>query len=224
MTPAREAGILPDMDLVELSRRLENLVRIGTVLDVDHRSARCRVKSGKLETNWLIWFNLRAGATRTWDPPTVGEQAIVLSPSGVIENGIVIYGLNSDAHPAPSESPDEHVTAYPDGARTAYNHAIGALTITGIKTATVQAAEHVTIDSPESTFTGNVLIKGTLTVEDLLSYLNGIAGSGGSAGNSNRITGDFIHEGGVLSSNGIVLHLHFHNFVQPGAGNSGGPQ
>lgn len=224
MTPAREDGILPDMTLVELSRQLENIVRIGTVHSVDHRAVRCRVQSGKLITHWLRWHTPRAGNTRTWDPPTIGEQAIVLSPSGVLENGIVFYGLNSDDRPAPSDNADEHVTVYPDGARTTYNHASGALTINGIKTATVQAAEHVTVDCPESTFTGNVLIKGTLTVDDLLTYLNGIAGSGGSAGNGNRITGDFLHQDGVLSSNGIVLHLHVHGGIQPGGNNTDGPK
>lgn len=222
MTPAREAGILPDMDLVELSRRLENLVRIGTVHSVDHAGVRCRVKSGELVTNWLRWHTPRAGETRTWDPPTVGEQAIVLSPSGEIGNGLVFYGFNSDAHPAPSGSADEHVTIYPDGARTAYNHASGALAITGIKTATVQAAEHVTVDCPESTITGNVQINGTLTVDKLITYKAGMQGTGG-AGASAIIDGNIELTGDVVAG-GISLRGHTHGGVQPGGGNTGAPK
>lgn len=202
------------MDLVELSRRLENIVRIGTVHSVDHAAVRCRVQSGELVTQWLPWHTPRAGATTTWDPPTVGEQAIVLSPSGEPAGGVVFYGFNSDAHPAPSASPDEHVIAYPDGARITYNHATSALTATGIDTALIQAATSVTLDTPLTHCTGK------LTVDDLLTYGNGIAGTGGD--NLNVVTGDFIQTDGVLSSEGTVLHEHVHS-NGGGVGNSGPP-
>ncbi|MBM3114962.1 phage baseplate assembly protein V [Jeongeupia naejangsanensis] len=200
----------------EQPRRLESLIRTGTIAAVDHAGALCRVQTGGLKSEWLQWITLRAGTTRTWSAPTVGEQCLVLSPSGETAAGIVLVGLYSDANPAPSGSPDEHLTQYPDGAVIRYNHAAGALDVTGIKTAKVEASDKVTVDSPTSEFSGDVLIKGDLvvkgkaTIEQLLSYLAGLAGSGGSAGGNSRITGDFIHEGGQLSSNGVVLHLHIH--------------
>lgn len=122
VTPAREAGNLSGMDLVELSRLVENLLRIGTIHSVDHAAVRCRVQTGKLVTDWLRWHTPRAGETRTWNPPTVGEQALVLSPSGEPANGVVFYGFNCTDHPAPSDSPDKHITDYPDGAFTVYDH------------------------------------------------------------------------------------------------------
>jgi phage baseplate assembly protein V len=205
----------------DLERRLDNLIRLGTVAEVDHAHALCRVQTGGILTAWLPWVPLRAGNTRTWCPPTVGEQVIVLSPSGEPGAGVVLPAVYTGAHDQPSNSPDDHVTLYPDGARIAYNHATHALTVTGIDTATVQASTHVTVDCPESTITGNVLIKGTLTVQDLLTYQNGLRGSGGS-GNGNTITGPITHQGGNLSSNDIVLHTHTH----PGdsGGTTGGPQ
>lgn len=192
------------MDLVELSRLVENLIRIGTILAVDHDAVRCRVKSGKLETNWLRWHTPRAGETRTWDPPTVGEQCIVLSPSGEIGNGVVFYGFNSDSHPAPSASADKHITYFPDGATFSYDHAASHLSIAGIATATIVASESITHDTPLTHLTGK------LVVDDLLTYKNGLRGSGGTDGNGNVITGDFIHDEGILSSHGIVLHTHDH--------------
>ena len=39
-----------------------------------------------------------------------------------------------------------------------------------------------------------------------------------------RTGGDFAHAGGTLSSNGIALATHTHTGVQPGGGNTGGPQ
>lgn len=193
------------MDLVELSRLLENLIRVGTILAVDHDAERCRVQSGHLETDWLRWLALRAGKTRTWEPPTVGEQCIVLSPSGAIENGIVLYGINAAAVPAPSHDPNVHVIAeYPDGARIEYDHARGHLSAAGIKTGIIQADTRITLDTPDT------LVTGRLTVEDLLTYRNGLRGAGGKS-NGNMVTGDFIHGGdGALSSYGIVLHTHDH--------------
>lgn len=213
------------MDITELSRRLENMIRLGTVAAVDHAARRVRVQSGELLTQWLKWITPRAGNTRTWDPPTIDEQVMILSPSGVLENGLVMPSVFSDAHDAPSISPDEHVTLYPDGARVAYNHATGALTATGITTALVQAAESVTADTPMTHATGNVKIDGTLEVDGLITYHSGMRGeAGGGGGSAIVINGNLIHEDGVLQSNGVVLHTHTHGGVQPGGGNTGGPQ
>lgn len=193
----------------DLSRLIENLIRTGTVSQVDHARAMCRVKSGALETDWLPFTAHRAGNTRTWSPPTAGEQVLIMSPSGEPGAGIVITGIYATAHPAPSDSPDEHVTEYPDGARISYNHVSGHLAVTSIKTGVIQAATSITLDTPLTHCTGE------LTVDGLLTYGNGLAGTGG--GNGNAISGDFTHADGSLSSNGIVLHTHTH----PG---TGGPQ
>lgn len=209
------------MDLTELSRRLENLLRIGTVHSVDHGQARCRVQSGELVTQWLPWIERRAGQTTTWNPPTIGEQCMVLSPSGEPAGGVVIYGTYSAANAAPSESPDEHVTLYPDGTRISYDHVKGHLEVSGIKTALVKASTSVTLDTPLTHITGQCV------VDDLLTYKNGLAGTGG--GNGSKITGSIKHEGthtqtgGSLSSNGVVLDAHAHTGVEPGGSNTGGP-
>lgn len=219
-------------DIADLIRRLESLIRYGTIAEVQMAPPRVRVKSGGLTTIWRPWISLRAGDTTEWDPPTVGEQCVFFSPSGEPTTGFALVGLFSDAHPAPSSSPDEHVRLFPDGARITYNHATGALSATGIKTALVQAAEHVTVDSPESTFTGNVQINGNLTVDgqalikSLLTYMSGMAGQGGSGGGT-AITGPINHQGeftntGSVSSNGIVLDSHRHPDAH--GGTTGAPQ
>lgn len=203
------------MDLAELSRRLENVIRFGTILEVDHASTRCRVKSGKLDTNWLRWFEARAGETKTWNPPTVGEQCVIFSPSGEVENGMVFYGAPSDVIDTPSHDPVKHIVKLPDGATFTYDHAASHLEITGIKTATICASDSITNDTPLTHCTGR------LTVDDLLTYGNGIAGTGGDWGNV--ITGNFFHTEGVLNSNGIVVHDHGHENVMVGGDVSGKP-
>ncbi len=209
------------MDLVELSRRLENLIRFGTIHSVDHAAKRCRVQTGGLVSQWLPWMEARAGETRTWNPPTVGEQCVILSPSGEPAGGMVFFGAPSDLIDTPSHDPVKHVIKFPDGATFTYDHNASHLSITGLKTAEIVASESITLDTPLTHITGQCVI------DDLLTYKNGLAGTGGS--NNNIVTGTFTHNGtfthtgGNLSSNGKVLHTHTHTGVQPGGGNTGAP-
>lgn len=143
------------------ARRLESLIRPGVISEIDHAAARCRVTTGGLTTDWLPWISRRAGATRDWNPPTQGEQVLVVSPSGETGAGFVILGIYSDANPAPSSSPDEHLWLFPDGARILYNHKTGALQVSGVKLCSVESASivlrgSVTIDGPV-TQTGGAL-------------------------------------------------------------------
>lgn len=204
-----------ELQLADLARRVANMIRTGRVAEVDHAGPRVRVQSGELLTEWLPWQTRRAGNTRTWDPPTVGEQVMILSPSGEPAAGIVIQALYCQDHPAPDASPNTHVIEFPDGARIAYDHASHALDFTAVATVRVVAAESVTLDTPYTRITGQ------LEVDDLITYHSGMVGEGGG-GNAVTITGDFVHEQGVLSSNGIVLHTHTH----PGdsGGTTGAPQ
>ena len=73
-----ESPIAQPESPLEILRRLENLVRLGTIAEVRHaKPARVRVKTGKVTTAWRPWFALRAGEDREWDPPTVGEPVIL---------------------------------------------------------------------------------------------------------------------------------------------------
>ena len=210
------------MDITDIIRRIENMIRLGSIAEVDLAAVRVRVASGGIVTGWLPWKHARAGTTADWDPPTVGEQVIILSPSGDTAVGIVLTGINSKAHPAPSASGDQCLRAYPDGARITYDHKAGALSATGIKTAKIEASESCTVDCPSSTFTGNVEVMGAMTVNGLLTYKSGMSGQGGSARSGGTVIqgpinhdGDFTNQGS-LSSNGISLSGHAH------PGDSGG--
>lgn len=221
-------------DIADLIRRLESLIRYGTIAEVQMAPPRVRVQSGKLTTTWRPWISLRAGDTTEWDPPTVGEQCVFFSPSGEPTTGFALIGLFSDAHPAPSSSPDEHVRAFPDGARITYNHATGALSATGIKTALVEASEKCTVDCPLTEFTGDVHVLGNLTVDgetllkSLLTYMAGMSGQGGAGGGKTVIKGAIEHEGsyhhsgGSFTSEEILQDGHRHQ--DSIGGMTGGPQ
>lgn len=59
---------------------LANLLRLGTVAQLDVAEARVKVDIGGLVTDWVPWVPWvtgRAGATRTWSAPRVGEQVLL---------------------------------------------------------------------------------------------------------------------------------------------------
>ena len=79
--------------IAEIRRRLDNMIRSGTIAEVDHgdpaqgRPPLCRVKTGTITTGWLPFFTRRSGSTKEWDPVSVGEQCTILSPSGELTQG-----------------------------------------------------------------------------------------------------------------------------------------
>lgn len=207
-------------DTNEIYRLLNNLIRTGTVLEVNLQDGLCRVQTGELQTTWLNWLTSRAGRTRTWWAPSVDEQVLLLSIGGDLTTAFVLPGIYSDANSAPSVSADALHIAFPDGAVIEYEPETSALTVSGIKTADVTASDsitttvplvlvkastRITLDTPEVVCT-NKLTTGTLEVQ-----------KGGT------MKGNISHSGGSLTSNGIVVDTHQHNGVKSGSDNSGGP-
>lgn len=146
-----------------LARLIENLVRLGTIAEVDEPKARVRVKSGELLTAWLPWLALRAGADRAWNPPTVGEQVVLLSPSGLTSQGIVLTGLFSDAIPANGDRAGLHRTTYRDGAVIEYDSVAHLLTATIPGAATLTCSGDISIGSAANitiSAGGNLTLKG----------------------------------------------------------------
>lgn len=140
------------MSIEHLSRLIHNLIQVGTVEEIRHKPAppkdypaRVRVRIGDLLTDWIPWIELRAGKSRSWNPPTIGEQGVIFSPSGDLTGAIFLAAFNSDE--VPELSDEEALTAYefPDKAKVEYNHETGAMKITGIKTLLVEADELITL-------------------------------------------------------------------------------
>ena len=90
----------------ELDRCLTQLIRLGTVAEVDLSKAKVRVKLGENLTGWRPWLTT-AGALKVWNPPVVGEQVVVLSPCGDLEQSVVLPSLYSAKFAAPSQSDQE---------------------------------------------------------------------------------------------------------------------
>jgi phage baseplate assembly protein V len=80
-------------ELTDVQQRLANLMRVGKVQEVDHAAARLRVAFGSGNvSSWVPWMTSRAGATREWNPPAVGEQVVLMNPSGQDNAGFAMPG------------------------------------------------------------------------------------------------------------------------------------
>lgn len=112
----------------------------------------------------------------------------------------------SDASPAPGKSLKEIVVSAPDGAVFRYDADAGALSASGMKTATLQASVSVTLDTPVVECT-NLLRTATLDVTK-----------------EGKMSGNITHSGGNFTSNGITVHTHKHGGVKGGSDSTGGPQ
>jgi phage baseplate assembly protein V len=188
-------------DLATLARLLENLIRFGTIAEVQMQPPRVRVKTGQLTTAWLPWIAARAGQDRDWDPPSAGEQVLLFSPSGQLANGVVLAGIFSDSHPANGDRADLHRRTYRDGAVIEYDC----------------VAHHLRAVLPEVGTTelisqGGIRIVGPITHD----------GDYTQTGNQ-HITGTVAASEDVVAA-GISLTQHLHGGVQAGGATSGGPQ
>ncbi|NHB88866.1 phage baseplate assembly protein V [Photorhabdus tasmaniensis] len=169
-----------DTQLTELLRLLRNLIRTGVVTEVDTQRGVCRIATGNLETDWRPWLTMRAGNSRTWWAPSRGEQVLLLSVGGELTTSFVLPAVYSDQFPEPStllteadyiDFPDSglpviysdqsvappgrseqavHIV-FPDGAVMEYEPKFGALTVKGIRTASVQASYSITLEATNIT-------------------------------------------------------------------------
>lgn len=186
---------------VEAERRIANLIMAGTIASVDHAAARVRVQVGDLLTAPLPWLSSRAGQDRAWWPPEVGEQVLLLSPSGDPAQGWVLTGAYQDSAPAPSEDPDVCRVAFKDGAVIEYDrkaHKLSASLPAG-STALLVADGGLTIQGPV-TIEGDVDVTGEVSVD------------GGVTASDDVKAGD------------ISLQKHVHGGVQAGGATTGAPQ
>jgi phage baseplate assembly protein V len=215
------------MDANEIQRQIRNLVRKGSIFDIDHANALCRVSVGDpddaddtdegLQTNWIPWFSFVAGTTVDWLPPTKGEQVMLLCPMGDPAQGVALRGIHSDASPAPSSSPDAHTRKYPDGAVVEYDHAAHSLkaALPDGATVTIIAPGSVLVQTKDATvqaesimLDGDVTVTKTLTVKGAFAFESGMSGKGGG-GKTIEIEGGASFTEDIQAA-GVSLTQHPH--------------
>ncbi|EOC1089958.1 phage baseplate assembly protein V [Cronobacter sakazakii] len=191
----------PEFNLAEMYRLLLNLVRTGVVIEVDAESWQCRVQTGELQTTWLNWLTMRAGRSRTWWRPSVGEQVVLLSIGGDLTTAFVLPAIYSNDNPPPSVSEDAQVTTFPDGGWIEYEPETGRYLL--------KAGATIVLEAPQSiqAKTGEFVVEADMTRINSAVVING----------------EVTQSGGAMSSNSVVVHSHQHTGVQSGGSLTGGP-
>ena len=99
----------------------DQLIRFGTIASVDLGAGRCVVDlDDDSATPPIRWIEMRMGRTRTWSPPSVGEQVVLLCPAGEIGAAVALRGLASDAFGPLGDGLTE-IVEFLDGARVSYD-------------------------------------------------------------------------------------------------------
>lgn len=193
--------------IAELQRRIENLVRVGTIEAADYsgHTPKCRVRMGELLSDWIPMSQPRAGGNRVFQAFEVGEQVLLAAPGGDFAQAVVLASVNQSGVPAAASHPDIHRIDYGNGDFIEHDRASGTLTLQLQGDLTIRVVGNVAIQAD-----GDIAIKaaGNLDLEAA----------------SIRMTGPVTQTGGDMTSDGISAQHHVHGGVSPGGGNTVGPQ
>ncbi|WP_412460188.1 phage baseplate assembly protein V [Pseudomonas sp. SC11] len=155
-------------------RMLAGLLIPCRVVAVDLAAAMVRVSDGDDWTSaWVRWHAVAAGKARHWRAPSLGEQGVLVSPSGEPAQGTFVPGLYGNAGGPPDNRDHVEVWRFDDGGSLVYDWQAKSYTITlpsGTATVKVGGSEVVVTDDAITatagavTITGPVVINGTLQV------------------------------------------------------------
>lgn len=203
----------------ENDRRQANIMRMGTVSEVDAAGGLVKVDLGDLVTDWVPWTTPRAGQDRVYTTPDVGEQVVMLTP-GEPSQGVVIGSLFQNTSPPNGGDGKERRITFKDGSLVEFDrdgsvlnvqvNAAGSIRLNiGGTTLLLQNGQAtlttplLVVDAPQSNFTGNVNIAGSLSVDG-----------------TSTVSGD-MNVQGITSRGQNISNTHTHTGVQPGGGATG---
>jgi phage baseplate assembly protein V len=114
----------------ELERRLANLIRIGVIQETNHADKKLRVSMGNTHTAWLPWPAEIGNNFIQWRPLRVGQQVIVIAPSGELNQAVIVGQLYGGGIDAPSTDAQKDLIQFEDGTQIEYDSATHSLTAT----------------------------------------------------------------------------------------------
>ncbi|GKW15526.1 phage baseplate assembly protein V [Pectobacterium actinidiae] len=188
--------------------------RIGTISAVDEVRVMVRVRlpeCDNLRTAWLPVLQRNTQNNKDYWLPDIGEQVEVLL-DGNGEDGLVLGAIYSAADVPTLADKDKRAVTFADGAHIEYDRRTHTLTINGgVQHIAISSgadvvvnAQKVTIDAPETTVTGKLVVQGQLT------YESGMSGSGGASLSGDvSISGNVSASGSVMDAGGNSNH-HSH--------------
>lgn len=161
-------------------RLLSAMVIPCVVVAVDLAAARVRVSDGAGWTSaWVRWHAQAAGKARHWRAPSLGEQGVLISPSGEPAQGTFVPGLYGNAGAPPDNRDHVEVWRFDDGGSLVYDWQAKSYTITlpsGTVKVKVGGSEVVVTDNAIVATTGAVTINGPVTINGTLLVTGDING------------------------------------------------
>ena len=92
----RTSGV-GDFESTDVARNIGSLLRFGKVQSVDYEARLCRVElNNGVVTDALPWITIKGGAGVFWNAPSVEEVVLLLSPSGELNNAVVLPALQNN--------------------------------------------------------------------------------------------------------------------------------
>ncbi|PWB34612.1 phage baseplate assembly protein V [Pseudomonas sp. SDI] len=163
-------------------RMLAALLIPCRVVGVDLAAARVRVSDGAGWTSaWVRWHSQAAGQARHWRSPTLGEQGVLLSPSGEPAQGTFVTGLYGNAGAAPDNRDHVETWRFADGGSLVYDWQARSYSIelpSGTVSIKVGASSAVLTDSAISANAASISLTGAVQIDGNLRVSGDINGGG----------------------------------------------
>lgn len=206
--------------------------KIGEVSSIN--PARCTARVIFDDENSMVSYDLpimqrNSMGNRDYQMPDIGEDVLCLFRSDGFEDGVIIGSFYAGDVEPPETTADRRTVVFKDGTRICYDRAAHTLTVTiagteivfdqqkgsitvpdsvtvNCTTATIHASKSVTIDAPDTFFTGNITVQGLINGQGGFT----VTGGGGVVANCNiQLNGSMAATGDVTAS-GISLNSHTH--------------
>lgn len=202
------------MNTADLNRRIESIIRLGTIAEVDHAARKLRVKTGGLLTNWLAWPAEVGRNFRRWRPLRTGTQVVLACPSGDPAQAVIIQILYTQELDTPSDQPHIDLIEFNDGSAIQYDSINNSLSVRtmgnlDLNIGTAESGQSPARGDLNANVERNVKISvaGTVTLEYEHLYLKG----------------PVTQTDGDMTSDGISAQHHKHDGVVPGPALTGEP-
>ncbi len=187
----------------QADRMLAGLVIPCYVVGVDLAAARVRVSDGGDWTSaWVRWHAQAAGKARHWRAPSIGEQGVLVSPSGEPAQGTFVPGLYGNAGAPPDNRDHVEVWRFDDGGSLVYDWAANSYTIklpTGTVNIEVGSSKAVITDAAINAESAAITAKAaTITLQGAVEIVGPL-----------RVTGDILGLGKIIDTAGNTAnHKH----------------
>lgn len=206
--------------------------KIGEVSSIN--PVKCTARVIFDDENSMVTYDLpimqrNSLGNRDYQMPDIGEDVLCLFRSDGFEDGVIIGSFYAGDVEPPETTADCRTVVFKDGTRICYDRAAHTLTVTiagteivfdqqkgsitvpdsvtvNCTTATIHASKSVTIDAPDTFFTGNITVQGLITGQGGFT----VTGGGDVVANCNiQLNGTLTATGDVVAS-GISLNSHTH--------------